>query len=180
MLIQLEKLKRRPRQIDVALQANAFPVISELVSDGSIAFNDEISGSLEVMWAGDVIKVSGRLATTVTSACCRCLLPVITPLDISVQLSYVAGGDDVEPVDEELELQCDELGLITFSGPELDLQPDIEQEIIMALPQQPLCKESCLGLCPVCGCDLNQETCSCDPPVLHAGLAALKNFKVKK
>jgi hypothetical protein len=30
----------------------------------------------------------------------------------------------------------------------------------------------------VCGGNLNQERCDCNPPVFHGGLAALKNFKV--
>ena len=64
------------------------------------------------------------------------------------------------------------------SGPELDLLPDVEQEIVMSLPQQPLCKASCLGLCHSCGCNLNQGSCNCEAPILHPGLAALKNFKI--
>jgi len=27
---------------------------------------------------------------------------------------------------------------------------------------KPLCREACLGLCPVCGINLNSERCSCE------------------
>lgn len=180
MLIQIDKLKRQPRQIDVAEQAKDFPVLAELMAAGSVAFNETICGSLEVAWAGDYLRVKGQLATIVTSPCCRCLAPVTSPLDVPVQLSYSGSDNSDSPLDEDLELQSEDLGLIPFSGPELDLKPDVEQEIVMALPQQPLCHDACLGLCPACGCNLNQNRCDCEPAVLHAGLEALRNFKVKE
>ena len=181
MLIQIDKLKRRPRQIVVDEQATDFPILRQLVEDGNVAFNDVIHGTLEATWAGDIIEVAGVLSTRVTSPCSRCLMPVFTQLEIQTMLCY-AGKEDTEeiPAVEEIELQTEELGLIPFSGPEIDIRSDLEQEIIMALPQQPLCQETCQGLCPVCGCNLNQNRCHCEPPVFHAGLAALKSFKVKK
>lgn len=181
MLIQIDKLKRRPRQIGIDEQAADFPVLHELVEQGTVVFNDRIHGVLEAAWASDIIEVTGRLTTTVTSPCGRCLMPVVDPLNIPVMLCYAGRDDDGDlAVKEEVELDSEELGLIPFAGSEIDLRPDLEQEIIMALPQQPLCKEACKGLCPVCGCNLNQDRCDCAPPVFHAGLAALKNFEVKK
>ncbi len=181
MLIQIDKLKRQPRQIIVDEQATDFPVLRELIAQGTVAFDEMVNGTLEAVWAGDIIEVAGQLSTHVTSPCSRCLMPVTSPLEIQVMLCY-AGKDDSEEVSdvEEIEIQGEELGLIPFSGPEIDLRPDLDQEIIMALPQQPLCRVSCQGLCPVCGCNLNQSRCDCEPPVFHAGLAALKNFKAKQ
>jgi uncharacterized protein len=163
VLIQIDKLKRRPRQIDVAEQAKSFPVLAELEAEGSVVFTEKITGSLEATWVGDLIKVSGDLATKVSSPCCRCLLPVSGPIDVSVLLTYVNREEDEAVLDEELELQGEDLGLIHFSGTDIDLKPDVEQEIVMALPQQPLCKEACKGLCLSCGCNLNQNTCDCEP-----------------
>jgi uncharacterized protein len=181
VLIQIDKLKRRPRQIVIDEQASDFAVLHELVEDGTVFFNDKINGTLEATWAGDIIEVNGRLTTTVTSPCGRCLMPVTEQLGIPVLLSYAGRGVEGDvAVAEDVELTDLELGLIPYSGPEIDLRPDLEQEIIMALPQQTLCEEACKGLCPVCGCNLNQESCECAPPVFHAGLEALKNFKSKK
>jgi len=181
VLIQIDKLKRRPRQIVIDEQADDFTVLHDLVTEGTILFKDKIHGNLEAAWAGDIIEVSGRLATTVTSSCGRCLMPVTEQLIIPVQLCYAGIDDDGEPaLTEDIELTNGELGLIPYSGSEIDLRPDLEQEIIMALPQLTLCKNSCKGLCPVCGCNLNQASCECVLPVFHAGLSALKNFKAKK
>ena len=179
MLIQIDKLKRRPRQIIIDEQATGFPIINDLVDQGVVGFNDTISGSCEAIWAGKVIEVSGSLATTVTSPCCRCLAPVVSQVEIPIALSYAGNIDEKAPLAEEIEIESAEIGLTPYSGPEIDVRADLEQEIIMALPQQPLCQEACQGLCPVCGCNLNQSSCDCQPPVFHAGLAALKSFKVK-
>jgi uncharacterized protein len=178
VLIQIDKLKRKPRQVVVNEQATDFPVLRELIVQESVLFQDRINGLLEATWAGDVIEISGHLETTLTTPCSRCLAPVTAQLRLPVTLCYapVVSGDELS-ADEELEIQAEELGLIPFSGTEVDLRPDIEQEIIMAIPQQPLCTESCQGLCLVCGHDLNRGQCDCEPPIFHPGLAALKNFK---
>ena len=179
MLIQIDKLKRRPRQISIDEQATSFPVLKDLIEQGTVAFNATISGTCEATWVRDAIEVAGQLTTIVTSPCCRCLMPVVNQLDIPIKLSYAGHDDEETPVVEELELQSEELGLIPFSGPEINLRLDLDQEVIMALPLQPMCQETCQGLCPVCGCNLNQDSCDCELPVFHAGLASLKNFKIK-
>ena len=179
MLIQIDKLKRRPRRIEIDEQASGFTFLCELIDQGAVAFNDTIHGNLTATWAGKIIEVSGNLETTVTSSCARCLKPVISHLEIQALLCYSDLVNDEASTTEDLEIKGEELGLITYSGTEIDLRPDVEQEIIMALPQQLLCGDDCKGLCPVCGVDLNQGQCKCEPPVFHAGLAALKNFRVE-
>jgi uncharacterized protein len=180
VLIQIDKLKRRPRQIVIDEQAADFAVLHDLIEQGAVVFNDRIHGILEATWVGDIIEVTGRLSTTVTSPCGRCLMPVTDLLNIPIMLCYAGLDEDGElPIDEDIELDSEELGLIPFSGIEIDIRSDLEQEIIMALPQRPLCNETCRGLCPVCGCNMNQEHCECVAPVFHSGLGALKNFKIR-
>ncbi|MFA5147670.1 MAG: YceD family protein [Candidatus Omnitrophota bacterium] len=45
----------------------------------------------------------------------------------------------------------------------LDLTEDIRQEIILEYPIKPLCRESCKGLCQVCGKSLNDGDCGHKP-----------------
>jgi uncharacterized protein len=47
---------------------------------------------------------------------------------------------------------------------EIDLEPLARETVVLELPQAPLCREDCLGLCPHCGVDRNEGTCSCEPP----------------
>jgi uncharacterized protein len=179
VLIQIDKLKRRPRRIEIGEDASGFAVLRELIDQGTVEFKAPIRGTLSATWAGSIIEVAGHLSTTVTLSCRRCLKPVTSHLEIAILLCYSELAEHDDAVAEELEIRSEELGLITFSGPEIDLRPDIEQEIVMALPPQLLCEEDCRGLCPSCGIDLNQAQCACEKPVLHAGLEALKNFRIE-
>lgn len=43
----------------------------------------------------------------------------------------------------------------------IDLTEWIREDTILALPIKPICEESCRGLCPRCGTDLNTGTCCC-------------------
>jgi uncharacterized protein len=179
VLIQIDELKGRARQIEIDEQASAFEVLHELIDQGALEFTAPVRGTLSAAWAGNIIEVTGQLETTVVLPCGRCLMPVTSHLEIDILICYSALADDDAAVAEESEIRSEELGLITFTGTEIDLRPDIEQEIIMALPQQLVCAEDCRGLCPNCGIDLNQGQCQCERPVFHAGLEALKNFRIE-
>ena len=43
----------------------------------------------------------------------------------------------------------------------LDITDDIRQEILLSYPVKFLCRETCEGLCPRCGKNLNFGACSC-------------------
>ncbi len=181
MLIQVDKLKRRPRRIDIDAPAEDFKVLQELIDQDTVNFTSAIIGHLVASWAGDIIEVSGHLSTHVSLPCGRCLRPVSRSLDCEILLCYSdSERHDQLPSEDDVELQEDELGIITYSGTEIDLRSDIEQEIVMALPRKLLCDEGCQGLCPQCGTNRNEGDCDCEPPVFHAGLAALKEFKLNR
>jgi uncharacterized protein len=38
----------------------------------------------------------------------------------------------------------------------------VRQHLVLALPLAPRCRETCRGLCPQCGTNLNTGACSCD------------------
>ena len=43
----------------------------------------------------------------------------------------------------------DEVG--RMQGDLIDLEPDLRDAMVLALPNHPLCREDCPGLCPECG-----------------------------
>ena len=44
---------------------------------------------------------------------------------------------------------------------EVDLTPEIREDILLAVPARFKCSEECRGLCPGCGANLNREKCRC-------------------
>lgn len=47
------------------------------------------------------------------------------------------------------------------SSDEIDLTPDLREDILMSFPQNFLCSDTCKGLCPICGLDRNKSECNC-------------------
>lgn len=78
-----------------------------------------------------------------------------------------AGAADGEETDTELgaELADDDLDVYGYDGEEIDLTPLFRDQVVLAVPFAPLCREDCKGLCPQCGADRNLEPCNCKPPV---------------
>ncbi len=56
---------------------------------------------------------------------------------------------------------------------QLDLAPMVRELILLELDIEVLCREECLGLCPVCGTDRNTTSCGCETAVRDERWAAL-------
>jgi len=76
--------------------------------------------------------------------------------------------DDESPVAEKL-----------FDGSLFNLTELLRQGITLGLPTQPLHSEACKGLCPVCGCNLNNTLCQCDTKPKNPALAKLAELLEK-
>ena len=66
-----------------------------------------------------------------------------------------------------------------YAGEIIDLVPLITEQIILQVPMKALCGETCRGLCPRCGVNLNLASCNCRNEDIDPRLAVLKNVKVK-
>src|SRR5688572_18872193 len=97
-----------------------------------------LRGSLTVM--GDDYLLRGDLE----AVCARCLEPARVHVDIPIVVTYVAAGTEDVPKEDE-----DEAGLVTFTGNVLDLSDQVRDELVLAIPFNPLCDEGCKGLCPL-------------------------------
>ena len=62
---------------------------------------------------------------------------------------------------DEVELEDEDLDVIFYSEGELDLSSAIRDELALALPMAPVCKEDCAGLCPTCGNPKSGGSCTC-------------------
>ncbi len=180
MEIRIDQLKERPRQLVLTEPITDFPILSTLVQQRAVVFSGGIDISLVASLVGEFVEVSGTLTCSLELPCSRCLQPVAQHLELPIVLSFTRQPAADLSMAAEYELSEDEVGLIIFEGESIDLRSPLEQELLMALPQHPLCRDDCAGLCPVCGADLNQHGCDCSPPQFHGGLAALRSFKVAK
>ena len=56
---------------------------------------------------------------------------------------------------------------------QVDHEPLAREAVLLELPQAPLCRDDCRGLCATCGADLNEGPCGCVPEDRDARWAAL-------
>lgn len=62
---------------------------------------------------------------------------------------------------------------------QVDLEPLAREVVLLELPQAPLCRDDCRGLCPRCGADLNEGPCDCVPEARDPRWAALDALHTK-
>ena len=111
------------------------------------------------------------VSAVIDSECARCLKPV--SLEISGELGYLyyprkAGEPD--ELDDYMTVEAD------LSGRVIDVMPQIQESIYTLIPTKILCREDCKGLCPECGANLNEGSCSCKRDNIDPRLEALRNF----
>jgi len=121
------------------------------------------------------VFVTGEVRATVAQTCGRCLEPSAVTATAAIDVRVVprpATGDSVE-------LAPDDLDVDFYEKDEFDLGALIEAETAIALPMKPLCREGCLGLCPVCGGNRNVVACACPPRPTDPRLAVLKDLAAR-
>ena len=80
-------------------------------------------------------------------------------------------------VARRLAIEEDDLGVSYYKDETIDLGEVVREQFYLALPMKPLCRETCKGLCPVCGANRNRETCTCETTWVDPRLEALKALK---
>jgi uncharacterized protein len=112
-----------------------------------------VNGELRVESFSGGLRVRGRVQAPWHGICRRCSTPVLGLSIVEVNERFV--NDRAPDDDEAYEIENDFV----------DLAPMVHDAIFLDLPLAPLCREDCLGLCPYCGVDRNDESCDCQSPV---------------
>ena len=131
---------------------------SEFEFDSWFQPGGEVSLSGDVECRGDQVTVRARVGVGFAAPCGRCAVDVTGRLEADLLVVADRRGSD-DPVDEAaLE---GEGAILYHDGLELVLRDPVREALILEVPVVFLCREDCRGLCPRCGQDLNEATCSC-------------------
>lgn len=135
-------------------------------------FIQPIEVQVEVSRSEDTILVKGTITTYMEYACSRCLAEVSGPLKAAFQILCLPPGHEKEETEE----------FITYDpqGTGIDLTGYIREQVILAFPLKPLCREDCAGLCAGCGINLNHEPCRCSAPPPDPRWEKLKKLSPSK
>ncbi|MEP6754646.1 MAG: DUF177 domain-containing protein [Chthonomonadales bacterium] len=148
------------------------------IVDEDLECGDRILGKIIFTNAGGTLIIEGAVKTEVVVPCSRCLEYYKEPVSISIEEQFELEAKAVGPrgryqqtvIEEDENPDSGKL----FEGMLFDLSELLRQGITLGLPSQPLHDESCKGLCPHCGNNLNIKDCGCTNESGHPALAGLK------
>lgn len=124
----------------------------------------------------DKIVFQGRLVCTLNLVCDRCLAHFSFEVQTEWQQFFVKESDQF--CDEQDQEHClTGLDIAVLEEPVIDLDDIFRQQVYLALPVKMLCADSCQGICPRCGVNMNQEHCTCATSYEHSPFAVLAQFK---
>jgi uncharacterized protein len=123
----------------------------------------------------DQFRLVGHVRTTIELGCSRCLEPFSWPIDSDFDLRYQPHSRNTG--EGEREVDEDDLTTAFYENDTIDLGQLMHEQFYLSLPMKPLCTEDCLGLCPVCGTNLNRGGCECSRGWDDPRLAALRALK---
>jgi len=155
-------------------------------SPGEIQFDQGLSQTtpLETQGVAELlantlgeIRIKGHLKVGIEAQCDRCLEPAKFPIDADFDLFYRpanrAGYED------EVEIDEGESEIAFYEGGGIELKDVLREFVLLSLPMQRICREDCLGICPVCGQNRNLMHCECETKPVDDRWSALKKLQVK-
>ena len=162
-------------------QPQEFPVLAEMIARGECEFLKPIQTSIRAMRIADRVEVEGDVRTTVALHCGRCLKAFQTALSSHFALTFTNRSEEIAMAaeQEDLELHPEEINRSYYQGEKINLQEAVQEQVVMAFPIRALCSETCRGLCPQCGADLNAGDCGCPTQTTDSRFASLKNLNLK-
>ena len=192
MLLDISRLRTAAQDVNRQIGPEAF---ADLKDDFRVVGTTEVVGTVR-REKGTTVILEARVSSVMEVTCGRCLEPFTMPMYVDVTTRFVPPADfakvtaetaaragkraveDDEETPEGAEGD-DVLGLAEYRDDKIDLGEVVREQLYLALPMKPLCREDCKGLCPVCGVNRNRETCTCQQEWVDPRMAALKKWKTR-
>ena len=141
--------------------------------DQDLQISGPFAAKVVISAQSDGLLIRGILQGIILATCHRCAEQA--RLRLQQDFDTFEAFEDIGALDgEEVFLRC------TDTGWSLNIGALLREEILLALPEKILCVETCLGLCPQCGKNMNQESCQCRDLINQHPLAkALQGIRIK-
>jgi uncharacterized protein len=178
MLIRVKDLELRRQDFAEELQPGTIDYGRELQQFGVMKVNGraelirEHHGGRE--YVSD-IRLIGELTGRFEVSCARCLEPVPQEVSRSFDLLYRPLGVDRRK--EEVSISEAETEIGYYEGEGLELEDVLREQVLLAVPIKTVCRIDCKGLCPRCGQNLNEGSCTCQPQQEDPRWYALRDLK---
>jgi uncharacterized protein len=168
MLLDVSKMRSNIDHIERRYAPDAFEPSADYVMAAPVDV------AFDVLKDKDRYRLVGRAKTTLRLTCSRCVEEYDWPVDLEFDLSYLPQSENTG--EGEVPLEEEDLSTAFYRDDLIDVGQMLREQVYLALPMKPLCRDECRGLCPVCGTNLNRDTCSCEPAWEDPRLAPLKGL----
>ena len=143
----------------------------------------EINGPIRLMRTDKTVLVTAEIEAVTHGECSRCLEPATVNVFVNMEEEYYPGNGDLMSKSSKSSNNSytdngdyrDTTLTITDQN-HLDFTEGLSQSLLGAIPIAILCKEDCLGICPICTVNRNIIECWCAKSSTDsrwAGLAGL-------
>lgn len=123
---------------------------------------------------GNLIRLEAQVSGKANVQCYRCMKDLVR--DFSFEMVETFANDYAGASDSNSE----DADLIHFQGNRLEISEIVGNNILINLPMRYLCSESCKGLCPECGENLNLTQCKCQKEEIDPRFEVLKKLLNEK
>ncbi len=145
MVIDVKKLKYSGK--DVCSFHFEYDADDSAITLPDAVYSAPVSVTGTLTLGGNAVFVEGEIEYSLNAKCSRCLDDVIFHNIVEFDERY-----SEDKTDDDAYLYAK--GLV-------DLTDMVNEKLLLSFPYSVLCKESCKGICPGCGVNLNREECKC-------------------
>ena|ERR1035437_892778 len=157
MFLSVKEMELRKIRFDETFQPGQIELASENLVQASLL---HAVGSAEALKNSDgEVRIQGRYTVDLTAPCDRCLMDARFPLDAGFDLFYRPAA--VIAFDGEVAIDEGEAEIGFYENGGLELEDVLREQVLLALPMQRVCSDTCKGICPVCGKNRNETACDC-------------------
>ena len=156
--------------LEQRISSQLFEIVAKSLDLGDLQLAEShLKCTISVDTLSDGYRVHGMIESMVYKTCDRCLVRFKENFQ---SLLNVILTNDKSLLNEK------NVDVIQFTDTEefIDLSSVIHDLVLLEEPIKRLCKKSCKGLCPACGKNLNETTCTCTVSEYRSRWDALKNL----
>lgn len=138
----------------------------ELLGHGNLVGKIELKATIDRR--DEDLNLKAEICSTAELLCDRCLSTfqheIATKINLYFSNKLSRLEDDIKP--------------LHLNNQMIDLSEEIRSAFVLSLPIKLLCTESCKGLCPTCGTNWNEVSCSCHSTNTDSRWNKLKELQV--
>jgi uncharacterized protein len=176
MIIKLNEINDDGEDFDFS---SADEELAEGLSD--VLKGKPFTAQLRIVPAGDAFDVQGNFSVKVPEMCSLCAQDIDVPVKErfhEILLVGMKNKTDIKGSSEDFE--DPDLNATHIKNFEFNVADFLREQILLAMPIQPKCSETCQGLCVICGEDRNQKDCGHNPLEIpkKSAFSVLKDLKL--